>query len=75
MSIYKINSRVVLFRDLYANMQIFSLVVRSPSSETQEQSVGSGEKAERKFSSTGERALGYRLIIELFPKIQANPGS
>ena len=73
MSIYKINSRVVLFRDLYANMQIFSLVVRSPSSETQEQSVGSGEKAERKFSSTGERALGYRLSSNYFQKFKQMP--
>ena len=31
------------------------------SSETQGQSVGSGERAGRKFSSTGERAPGYRL--------------
>ena len=31
------------------------------SSETQGQSVGSREKAGRKFSSTGERAPGYRL--------------
>ena len=31
------------------------------SSETQGQSVGSGEKAGRKFSSTGKRAPGYRL--------------
>ena len=29
--------------------------------ETQGQSVGSGEKAGRKFSSTGERAPGSRL--------------
>ena len=32
-----------------------------PSSETQGQSVGSGERAWRKFLSTGERAPGYRL--------------
>ena len=30
----------------------------APSSETQGQSVGSGERARRKFSSTGERYLG-----------------
>ena len=73
MSIYKINSRVVLFRDLYANMQIFSLVVRSPSSETQEQSVGSGEKAERKFSSKGGRAPWYRLSPDQFQKFKQMP--
>ena len=45
------------------------------SSETQGQSVGSGERVRRKFSSTGERAPGYRLSPELFPKIQADAGS
>ena len=39
-----------------------------PSSETQGQSVGSGEKAARKFSSTGE-------LTELFPKIQPDASS
>ena len=37
-----------------------------PSSETQGQSVGSGEKAGRKFSSTGKRAPGYRLSPNYF---------
>ena len=36
------------------------------SSETQGQSVGSGEKVGRKFSSTGERAPGYRLSPNYF---------
>ena len=45
------------------------------SSETQGQSVGSGEKAGRKFSSKGERARGYRLSPNYFPKIQADAGS
>ena len=45
----------------------------APSSETQEQSVGSGEKAERKFSSTGERALGYRLSSNYFQKFKQMP--
>ena len=35
-----------------------------PNSETQGQSVGSGEKVGRKFSSTGERAPGYRNSIQ-----------
>ena len=39
----------------------------SPSPETQGQSDGSGEKAGRKFSSTGERAPGYRLSRKLLP--------
>ena len=41
----------------------------------QGQWVGSEEKAGRKFSSTGERAPGYRALTELFPKIQTVPGS
>jgi len=40
------------------------------SSETQGQSVGSGEKAWRKFSSTGERAPGYRLSPSYFQKFK-----
>ena len=40
---------------------IYERVRFSSSSETKGQSVGSGEKAERKFSSAGERAPGYRL--------------
>ena len=44
--------------------------VRTPSSETQGQSVRSGEKAERKFSSTGKRAPGYRLSLNYFQKFK-----
>ena len=40
------------------------------SSGTQGQSVGSGEKARRKFSSTGERAPGYRLSPNYFQKFK-----
>ena len=43
------------------------------SSETQGQSVGSGEKAGRKFSSTGERAPGYRLSPNYFQKFKQMP--
>ena len=39
-----------------------------PSSETQGQSVGSGEKAGRKFSGKGGRAPGYRLLPDHFQK-------
>ena len=45
------------------------------SSETQGQSVESGEKAGRKFSSMGKRASGYRLSPNHFQKIQADTGS
>ena len=45
------------------------------SSETQGQSVGSGEKAGRKFSSMGKRAHGYRLSPNYFQKIQSDAGS
>ena len=43
------------------------------SSETQGQSVGSGERARRKFSSTGERAPGYRLSPSYFQKFKRMP--
>ena len=43
------------------------------SSETQGQSVGSGEKAGRKFSSTGGRAPGYRLSPDHFQKFKRMP--
>ena len=41
-----------------------------PSSETQGQSVGSGEKARRKFSSKTGRAPGYRLSPNHFQKFK-----
>ena len=40
---------------------LFQTTCPPPSSETQGQSVGPGEKARRKFSSTGGRTPGYRL--------------
>ena len=44
-----------------------------PSSETQGQSVGSGEKAGRKVSSSGERYPGYRLSPSYFQKFKQMP--
>ena len=46
---------------------------QAASSETQGQSVRSGEKAGRKFSSTGERAPGYRLLPNYFQKFKRMP--
>ena len=43
------------------------------SSETQGQSVESGEKAGPKFSSTGDRAPGYRLSPNYFQKFKQIP--
>ena len=43
------------------------------SSETQGQSVGSGEKARRKFSSKGGRAPGHRLSPDHFQKFKQMP--
>ena len=43
------------------------------SSETQGQSVGSGKKAGRKFSSKGGRAPGYRLSPNYFQKFKRMP--
>ena len=40
------------------------------SSETQGQSVGPGEKARRKFSSTGGKAPGYRLSPDHFQTVK-----
>ena len=42
------------------------------SSETQGQSVGPGEKARRKFSSTGGKAPGYRLSPDHFQFLQSS---
>ena len=52
---------------------LHSIVIINPSSETQGQSVGSGERARRKFSSTGERAPGYWLSPRYFQKFQRMP--
>ena len=46
---------------------------KKASSETQGQSVGSGEKVGRKFSSTGERPAGYRLSSNYFQKFKRMP--
>ena len=43
------------------------------SSGTQGQSVGSGKKARRKFSSTGEKAPGYRLSPSYFQNFKRMP--
>ena len=47
----------------------------TPSSETQGQSVGLGEKAGRKISIRGERAPGYRLSPNYFQKIKRMPAT
>ena len=49
--------------------EVWALTLIEPSSETQGQSVGPGEKARRKFSSTGGRAPGYRLSQEHFQTV------
>ena len=46
---------------------------RKASSETQRQSVGSEEKAGRKFSSKGERAPGYRFSPSYFQNFKRMP--
>ena len=45
------------------------------SSETQGQSVGSGERAGRTFFKYGGKSPWITTLIELFPKIQADAGS
>ena len=49
------------------------MVPETTSSETQGQSVGSGEKTQRKFSSKGGRAPGYRLSPDHFQKFKRMP--
>ena len=55
---------------MFKDQSIFWRFSFHPSSETQGQSVGSGEKARRKFSSTGDRAPGYRLSPNHFQKFK-----
>ena len=50
--------------------EVWALTLIEPSSETQGQSVGPGEKARRKFSSTGGRAPGYRLSQDHFQTVK-----
>ena len=57
---------------LKANKKQLIARVRA-SSETQGQSVGSGENARRKFSSKGGRAPGYRLSPDHFQKFKRMP--
>ena len=48
----------------------FASFVKNPSSETQGRSVGPGEKARQKFSSTGGKATGYRLSPDHFQTVK-----
>ena len=54
---------------------VFYLVLLWSSSETQGRSVRSGEKAGRKFSSTGERAPRDRLLPNYFQKFKRMPAA
>ena len=56
-----------IYFNIYSTL---ALLNHSPSSETQGQSVGPGEKARRKFSSTGGRAPGYRLSQDHFQTVK-----
>ena len=60
-----INRLVMILRDHRGNIK--------SSSETQGQSVGSGEKAWGKFSITRKRAPGYRLSPNFFQKFKRMP--
>ena len=53
--------------------RLFVVAYESASSETQGQSVGSGETTGRQFSGTGERAPGYRLSPDHFQKFKQMP--
>ena len=54
----------------YSVDEVLILPDCSSSSETQGQSVEPGEKAPRKFSSTGGRASGYRLSSDHFHTVK-----
>ena len=56
-----------------SSLRLFSVAMWGPSSETQGQLVGSGEKVGWKFSSTGKRAPGYRLSPNYFQKFKQMP--
>ena len=60
-------SRLIILRNKLSIARALS------SSETQGQSVGSGETAERKFSSKDGRAPGYRLSPDHFQKFKPMP--
>ena len=57
----------------YTLRRLRHILWKESSLETQEQSVGSGEKAGQKFSSTGERAPGYRLLPDHFQNFRQMP--
>ena len=57
----------LFYGELFAVSQSHTV---GPSSETQGQSVGPGEKARWKFSSTGGRAPGYRLSPDHFQTVK-----
>ena len=69
-------SRIKMFQSLLTTTLPFvtytSFAIPT-SAETQGQSVGSGEKAGRKFSSKGGRAPGYRLSPDHFQKFKWMP--
>ena len=58
---------------MFTDEENISTSAGSTSSETQVQSVGSGEKAGRKFSRTGKRAPWYRLSPNYFQKFKRIP--
>ena len=51
-------------------IEALSFAHSEPSSETQGRSVEPGEKARRTFSSTGEKAPGYRLSPDHFQTVK-----
>ena len=57
----------------YTLRRLKHILSKESSLETQEQSVGLGEKAGQKFSSTGERAPGYRLSPDHFQNFKRMP--
>ena len=72
----KQEERIEIDRQSHPKEKLYTLGQQAqskPSSETQGQSGGSGDKSARKFSSTGKGAPGYRLSPNCFQKFKQMP--
>ena len=66
-------ARSTIPEEKWGLLVVYSAILLGTSWETQGKSVGSGERAERKFSSTSKRAPGYRLSPSNFHKFKRMP--
>ena len=66
-------ARSTIPEEKWGLLVVYSAILLGTSWETQGKSVGSGARAERKFSSTSKRAPGYRLSPSNFQKFKRMP--